>query len=270
MITIAVMNQKGGVGKTTLTRNLGECLASCFGKKVLLADLDPQANLTLSMNVRHFSEEEDRDEFSVNKEDLEVDFCLADMFDENYFKAFALREGLDLLPNELSFASMESSLMTRYGREMILRNILALGEQEKQYDICLLDCPPSLGQITVNGLAAADYLLIPVKPSEFSLVGLRYMLQFIAKIRPEINKNLKVLGLVFNGFDSRRIEAQVSRKRIERKHPDLHIFDAAIRISEKYAQAERRHESIFEGKNTLELSEEVKALSQEILTRINS
>lgn len=269
MITIAVMNQKGGVGKTTLTRNLGECLASSFGRKVLLGDLDPQANLTLSLNVRHFADEEERDEFSINREPHEVDFCLSEMFEETFFRAFNIREGLDLMPNELSFASMESSLLTRFGREFILRNILTLGEQTNEYDICLLDCPPSLGQITVNGLAAADYLLIPVKPSEFSLVGLRYMLQFIDKIRPEINPNLKVIGLVFNGFDPRRVEAKVSRERIERKYPDLHIFETAIRISEKYAQAERRHESIFEGKNTLELSAEVKSLCSEILVQIN-
>lgn len=263
MITIGVMNQKGGVGKTTLTRNLGECLASTFGKKVLLGDLDPQANLTLSLNVRYITDEDERDEYSVHKETQEVDFCMSDMFEENYFRACTLKEGLDLLPNELSFAVMENQLLTRHAREFILRNILVSAADK--YDICLLDCPPALGQITVNALTAADYLLIPVKPSEFSYVGLRYMLEFISRIKPEINPKLDVLGLVFNGFDQRRIEAQVSRERIIKKHPDLRIFQSAIRISEKYAQAERRHESIFEGKNTAELSGEVEALAQEIL-----
>lgn len=263
MITIGVMNQKGGVGKTTLTRNLGECLATIFGKKVLLADLDPQANLTLSLNVRHVAEEDDRDEYSVHKEVQVVDFGLADMFEDNYFQACNLKKGLDLLPNELSFAVMETKLLTRHAREFVLRNILA--SEADKYDICLLDCPPALGQITVNALTAADYLLIPVKPSEFSYVGLRYMLEFISKIKPEINPKLDVLGLVFNGFDGRRIEAQVSRERIIKKHPDLRIFDSSIRISEKYAQAERRHESIFEGKNTAELSAEVEMLAKEIL-----
>lgn len=261
MKTIAIMNQKGGVGKTTLTRNIGEYFAN-NGFKTLLVDLDHQANLTRSLNVLHIADDDDMDQWAIHESWQKVEVGMADMFEANIFVPHNIRLNLDLLPNDISFAAMDIEIMGRFKRESILKDILAIGAEN--YDFAFIDCPPSLSTISVNAMNACDYLIIPVKPSEFSYAGLRHMLDTVGDIRKQLNPNLKVLGIVFNEFDARRTEAQVAKERICQKFSEVNIFKTEIRISEEYKKAERKHLSVFDYTSRREVKDEIGLLCNEI------
>lgn len=261
MKTIAIMNQKGGVGKTTLTRNIGEYFAE-NGFKTLLVDLDHQANLTRSLNVLHVADDDDMDEWAIHDTWKMVEVGMADMFEKNIFVPCNIKLNLDLLPNDISFAAMDTEIMGRFKRESILKDILNLGQND--YDFAFIDCPPSLSTISVNAMNACDYLIIPVKPSEFSYAGLRHMLDTVDQIKAQLNPNLRVLGVVFNEFDLRRTEAQVAKERIRRKFAEVNIFNTEIRISEEYKKAERKHLSVFDYTTKGEIKREIESLCNEI------
>jgi len=189
--TIVFVNQKGGVGKTTSVINLGAYLARA-GKRVLLVDFDPQANLTSGVGGARKA-----------KGAYEVISGQTSMRD--IIKPTKV-EGLYLAPSSIDLSGATVELVDKEGRDHYLKNALALVKDE--YDFVLIDCPPSLGVLTLNGLSAADEVLIPLQCEYFALEGLSLILQTIQLVQKGMNTRLKIAGILFTMYDSRTRLAQ--------------------------------------------------------------
>jgi chromosome partitioning protein len=198
MRTIALMNQKGGVGKTTTTANLGAALAE-RGRRVLLIDLDPQAHLTINYGV-----EEDADQPSLY--DVLTDERATDDPNPLAEAVLPVGERLWLVPSSIDLAAAEVELVTVLGREMLLRRrleaVLAQTPGVDPYDYVLLDCPPSLGLLTINALATASEVVIPMQPHFLPLQGVAKLLETVQLVNRRMNPKLRVSGIVLTMFDS--------------------------------------------------------------------
>ena len=185
---LAVANQKGGVGKTTTSVNLSACLAQ-IGKKTLLVDIDPQGNATSGIGI--------------DKSD--VDHCVYDVLVEDIEAAIVIKktkvENLDVIPASIQLAGAEIELVPTISREIRLKR--ALDEVVNQYDYIIIDCPPSLGLLTLNALTAADAVLIPVQCEYYALEGLSQLLSTVRIVQKHLNQNLKIEGVLLTMFDAR-------------------------------------------------------------------
>jgi len=226
---LAIANQKGGVAKTTTTHALGAALAE-RGERVLLVDLDPQACLT----------------FSAGLVPDELDASLHDVFVHKTPAAeirVEIGERLMLLPSSIDLAGAEVHLMSRTGREYVLRK--ALGELSADHDIVLVDCPPSLGILTINGLTAADEVVIPLQCETLSQRGVGQLLETIADVRDYTNPDLTVRGVVATMFDARTNLARDVIASIGQTY-DLLVLDPPIPKSVKVAEAPGTGRSILD------------------------
>ncbi len=217
---ISFSNQKGGVGKTTTCVNMAAYLANA-GKKVLLVDLDPQGNATTGLGI--FMGTLKKSVYNVVIDEEEVkDNCLPTML-----------EGLTILPSHIDLAGAEVELVYKKGREKMLRS--ALEKVRGQYDYIFIDCPPSLGLLTINALTAADGVIIPIQSEFFALEGLSQLMNTIALVRQHLNKSLKVEGVVLTMYDgrsltSRQIAADI-RKYFTKKLYEI-VIPRNVRLSE--------------------------------------
>lgn len=185
---IAVANQKGGVGKTTTTVNLGACLAY-FGKKVLLVDIDAQGNATSGLGVRKVDVEKDIYDILVNETPIEEVVLPSS------------RENLSVVPATIQLAGAEIELTNQMARETRLKQ--ALAKISDDYDFILIDCPPSLGHLTINAFTASDTILIPVQCEYYALEGLSQLLNTVRLVQKHFNPDLKIEGVLLTMLDAR-------------------------------------------------------------------
>ncbi|MDP8254483.1 MAG: AAA family ATPase [Candidatus Alcyoniella australis] len=252
---IAVSNQKGGVGKTTTAVNLAAGLGR-RGKRVLLLDLDPQGHLT---HVLYHHLEEDEDGI--------FEALMAENPLDGVIVQTAL-EHIDLAPAGESLANADLNLAPLMGRESFLKNSLD-SERIKGYDLILIDTGPYLGLLNVNALVAANQVLVPVSCEVLPLLGLKYFLQTVDKIRSKLNSELEVLGYLLTQYDRRETITHKVEHTIRERFGDA-VFQTMIRINTKHKAAPLEHQTIFEyersksGRGT----EDFTALTDEVLQRL--
>jgi chromosome partitioning protein len=248
---ISIANQKGGVGKTTCSINLGGALAE-RGYRVLCVDMDPQANLTVGLGI------------SLS----DVRESMADVLSEDRVSIDEIvREtgspGLWAAPATLELASTEVELFTAIGREMVLRDALA-GWADRQFDVVIIDSPPTLGLLTINALVASNRVIIPVQTQYYAIKGLTALIKVINTIKIKLNHDLEVLGLLPTFFDGRTVLAREMLENL-RQLGDHRVFTTMIKNTVKLGEAPLTGKPVTEYATNSSAARAFRDLAQEVI-----
>ena len=244
-MVIVIMNQKGGVGKTTTAVNLAVALKRNY-ERILLVDMDPQANAGTHLGIR---ESMDNSMGSV----LSGEKKISDIVKNG--------EGIDIAPSNIGLAGVELQIVNEVGREMILKDIL----KDINYEIVIIDCPPSLGLLSINALTAADKVIVPVLCEYFAMEGLSDFLKTVQKVKSKLNNRLEILGYLATGYANTAISKNILENLQNRFKEE--VFKTVIRINTHLKEAPGAGESIFKYKKCRGY-EDYERLGEEVYEKI--
>ncbi|MGZ5394638.1 MAG: ParA family protein [Mycobacterium sp.] len=252
---IAMCNQKGGVGKTTSTINLGASLAE-YGRRVLLVDLDPQGALSAGLGVPHYELEH-----TVHNLLVEPRASIDDVLISTRVK------NLDLVPSNIDLAAAEIQLVNEVGREQSLAR--AIYPVLDRYDYVLIDCQPSLGLLTVNGLACSDVVIIPTECEFFSLRGLALLTDTVEKVHDRLNPKLSIGGILITRYDPRTVNSREVMARVLERFGDL-VFDTVITRTVRFPETSVAGEPITSWAPKSVGAEAYRSLAREVIDRFGA
>jgi chromosome partitioning protein len=246
---VAISQNKGGTAKTTTTINLGAALAR-LGKRVFVIDLDPQANLSsgLGANLQEIQQ-------SMYQVFTDKNLGLEDIA----FEA----EGMRIAPAHISMVTLEMDLVNRHGREWLLKR--KLDALEGLYDYVLIDCPPSLGLVVTNALAACDYVLVPIQTQAYALYGVPQLMEMVDVIREDLNPELKILGVLLTFTNRTRLSREVEEE-VKKYFPE-EVFQVSIKQNIKVAEAPLAGQSVL--KYAPDAADDYVNLAREVEERVN-
>lgn len=249
---IAVCNQKGGVGKTTSTINLGAALTE-YGRRVLLVDFDPQGALSVGLGIPAHQLERSIYNLIMERATTVEDVVISTRV-----------EGMDLLPSNIDLSAAEVQLVTEVGREQTLGRCIAPALD--RYDFVLVDCQPSLGLLTINALACADGVVIPLECEFFSLRGVALLIDTIEKVRERLNPKLEIVGILATMYDPRTLHAREVMSRVVEAFGDT-VFDAVINRTVRFPETTVAGEPITVWAPKSAGAKAYRALAREVIAR---
>jgi chromosome partitioning protein len=254
-LVIAMCNQKGGVGKTTTTINLGAALAE-LGRRVLLVDFDPQGSLSVGLGVNPHTLEH-----SIYNLLLSRDTPIDDVIDRTSV------ENLDILPSNIDLSAAEVQLVSEVAREQTLLRVLE--SVKPRYDVILIDCAPSLGLLTINALTAADKVIMPLETEFFALRGIALLTDTIAKVTDRLNPRLEILGILGTMYDPRTLHNKEVLERVVQAFGER-VFHTVIRRTVKFPETTVAGEPITTYATTSPGATAYRNLAREVLARCHA